>query len=88
MVRLCLSGEIDATSGWMLDFGEVENHIAVIKQEIDHRYLNDIPGLDNPTTEVIATWLWQRCAEMLPGLVEICVQEHPTRGVIYRGPGT
>ena len=85
-VRLVVRGEIDRTSGWMVDFGEVEQRMSAVRALLDHRCLNDIAGLENPTTENIAEWLWGRFAGDLPGLHEIGVQEHPTRGVIYSGP--
>jgi 6-pyruvoyltetrahydropterin/6-carboxytetrahydropterin synthase len=87
-VCLRVRGEIDRRSGWMVDFGDVEERIDTLKHAVDHRYLNDIDGLDNPTTELIAEWVWKRLATNVPGLFEITVQEHPTRGVIYYGPET
>ena len=87
MVRVTLRGAVDRRSGWMTDFGEVEAQLEQIKTEVDHRYLNDIDGLGNPTTEIIAEWLWRRLAGGVDGLFEIRVQEHPSRGVIYYGPG-
>ncbi len=85
-VRLRLRGEVDPDSGWLLDFGDVEALIARITETVDHRYLNDLAGLENPTTERLAEWLWPRLAGDLPGLFEITVQEHPSRGVVYYGP--
>ncbi|MEQ8659760.1 MAG: 6-carboxytetrahydropterin synthase QueD [Gammaproteobacteria bacterium] len=86
MVRLVLRGEVAEESGWMVDFGSVEAHLAELRERLDHRYLNDIEGLENPTTERLAEWLWRQLAARLDGLHEITVQEHPARGVTYRGP--
>jgi 6-pyruvoyltetrahydropterin/6-carboxytetrahydropterin synthase len=86
-VRLVMRGEVDPASGWMVDFGDVEQRIGTVRELVDHRCLNDIPGLENPTTEILAEWLWRRLAADLPGLYEITVQEHPTRGITYYGPG-
>ncbi|MEX2479930.1 MAG: 6-carboxytetrahydropterin synthase [Gammaproteobacteria bacterium] len=86
MVRLVLRGEIDRASGWMVDFGEVERRMEAVRLLLDHRCLNEIEGLHNPTTEIIAEWLWQRFCPDLPGLHEITVQEHPSRGITYYGP--
>jgi len=85
-VRLVLRGQVDRRSGWMVDFGDVELRVGAVRALLDHRSLNDITGLENPTTEIIAEWLWERFAADVPGLYEITVQEHPTRGVIYYGP--
>ncbi|MEQ8232203.1 MAG: 6-carboxytetrahydropterin synthase QueD [Gammaproteobacteria bacterium] len=87
MVRLVLQGEVDATTGWVVDFGAVQDHVERVRGRLDHRFLNDIEGLENPTTERLAEWLWRELAGLLPGLGEISVQEHPSRGVTYRGPG-
>jgi 6-pyruvoyltetrahydropterin/6-carboxytetrahydropterin synthase len=86
LVRVFLRGEIERDSGWMVDFGDVEARLAAVRARLDHRCLNDIPGLDNPTTEILAEWLWQALAPDLPGLDRITVQEHPARGITYRGP--
>ena len=85
-VRLVLRGEVDPASGWLVDFGDVEAQVATIREQLDHRYLNDIAGLENPTTEHVAEWLWRRLQPQLPGLFEVTVQEHPARGVSYYGP--
>jgi 6-pyruvoyltetrahydropterin/6-carboxytetrahydropterin synthase len=55
-------------------------------QQLDHYYLNDIPGLENPTSEVLARWIWERLEPRLPGLASIVVKETCTSGAIYRGP--
>ena len=84
-VELTLTGEIDETTGWLLDFADVEREVDDVKQKLDHRYLNEISGLQNPTTEILATWLWRELKDKLSTLAAVKVQEHPSRGVIYRG---
>ena len=84
-VRVSLEGPVGATSGWVTDFADVSAVVTPIVDQLDHRLLNDIPGLDNPTSEVIARWLWTRIAPDLPGLVAVEVRETCTSGVIYRG---
>ena len=54
-------------------------------QELDHTYLNEIPGLENPTLELMSKWLWTRLAPKLPGLSEIIIHETPRARCIYRG---
>lgn len=85
-VRLVLRGEVDPDSGWVIDFDDVDTQLARLRERLDHRCLNDIDGLDNPTTERLAEWLWRELHGHLHGLCELTVQEHPTRGVTYRGP--
>lgn len=88
LVELRLRGEVAADSGWMIDFGALEQQIAGVNGRLDHHYLNDIEGLDNPTTEILAIWLWQQFVADCPQLYRIKVQEHASRGVVYYGPGT
>jgi 6-pyruvoyltetrahydropterin/6-carboxytetrahydropterin synthase len=57
-----------------------------IHAALDHRNLNDIAGLDNPTSENLAVWLWQQLKPALPGLSQIKVMETHDSGCVYRGP--
>jgi 6-pyruvoyltetrahydropterin/6-carboxytetrahydropterin synthase len=84
-VQITLAGEVDPSTGFMVDFSLVEEKLADVKAVIDHQYLNDISGLENPTTEILARWLWQYLSRDLLALTAISVQEHYSRGVIYRG---
>jgi len=84
-VRICLSGEVGDESGWVMDFAELKQYFAPLHDELDHRYLNDIPGLENPTSEIIAKWIWDRLASDLPQLSAVEIRETCTSGCIYRG---
>ena len=84
-VQITLVGEVDPSTGFMVDFSLVEEKLDNVKAIVDHRYLNDINGLENPTTEILAQWLWQNLSRDLTTLTEIRVKEHYSRGVIYRG---
>lgn len=83
-VTLALEGEPGAESGWLEDFGEIRARFAPLRQKLDHACLNDLPGLENPTAELLARWLFERLAPGLPGLVEVTVQETPTSWASYR----
>lgn len=83
-VRVHLEGEVGARSGWVIDFAEVREATGAVHQQLDHRVLNDIPGLDNPTAEVLAMWIHDRLMPVLPDLAAVEVKESPTAGVIYR----
>ena len=85
-VELTIRGELGVDSGWIVDFDDVDRAMVELKDELDHRQLNDIPGLENPTTERLAQWLWTRISQRLAGLYRVTVQEHPSRGVSYYGP--
>lgn len=84
-VRVSVRGEIGATTGWVMDFADIKAAIAPVEQQLDHRYLNEIPGLENPTSEVIARWIWQALLPALPGLESLEVRETCTSGCVYRG---
>lgn len=84
-VELTITGEIDRTHGWVLDFADVETAWQPIHAALDHRYLNDIAGLENPTSENLAIWLWQQLKPALPGLSSIRLMETHDSGCIYRG---
>ncbi|PHI29795.1 6-carboxytetrahydropterin synthase QueD [Budvicia aquatica] len=85
MVRIEVTGEVDPYTGWVMDFSDIKAAFKPILDSLDHYYLNDIEGLDNPTSEVLAHWIWQRLKPSLPLLSAIRVKETCTAGCIYRG---
>lgn len=72
-----LHGPLDATLGWVEDFGAIEAIVAATIAVIDHRLLNDIDGLQNPTSERLAHWFWARLAPQLPALSRVAIWENP-----------
>lgn len=87
-VELHVAGPVDGELGWVVDFGEIKQAFRPVLEQLDHRYLNEIEGLENPTSENLAAWIWERVAPELPGLSNVVVRETCTTGCIYRGPGT
>ncbi len=85
MVRIEVTGEVDPYTGWVMDFSDIKAAFKPILDSLDHYYLNDIEGLENPTSEVLAHWIWQRLKPSLPLLSAIRVKETCTAGCIYRG---
>lgn len=83
-VELHVRGEVGASSGWVMDFGDIKAAFRPILDQLDHYYLNDVPGLENPTSEVLAQWIWARLIDQLP-LSAIMVRETCTSGAVYRG---
>jgi 6-pyruvoyltetrahydropterin/6-carboxytetrahydropterin synthase len=79
-------GPIDPRVGWVIDFAELKRIVHAAIDRLDHAYLNDIPGLEQPTAERIAVWLWDRIAPNLPTLTRITLRENTTSGVTYGGP--
>lgn len=84
-VEVHVAGPVGADTGWVMDFADVRAACEPVRLELDHYYLNDIAGLDNPTSEVLARWIWDRLAPALPGLAAIVVRETCTSGCVYRG---
>lgn len=84
-VEVSVTGPVGADSGWVMDHAEIGAAVKPLMATLDHRYLNDIPGLENPTFENIAVWLWERLKSSLPMLSEISVHETPTSRCVYRG---
>ena len=84
-VRLSVCGAAPEPSGWVMDFGEIKTAFKPIYDQLDHYYLNDIPGLENPTSENLARWIWQRLQPVLPALSAVEIRETCTSGCIYSG---
>jgi 6-pyruvoyltetrahydropterin/6-carboxytetrahydropterin synthase len=84
-IDVVIEGEIDADNGWVMDFADIDEHVAPLVRRLDHHVLNEIEDLGNPTSELLAVWWWKRLAATLPGLVEIVVSETPTSRCVYRG---
>lgn len=85
-VAVHVAGDVDPHSGWVIDFGDIKAAFQPLEEELDHHYLNEVPGLDNPTSENIAIWIWDRLAPALPGLSKVVVRETCTSGCVYEGP--
>ncbi|HYH83584.1 MAG TPA: 6-carboxytetrahydropterin synthase QueD [Longimicrobium sp.] len=84
-VEVHVRGELDPHLGWVMDFADLKAAVKPVLDELDHYYLNDIPGLENPTSEVLARWLWARLRPDLPFLARIVVRETCTSGCTYQG---
>lgn len=80
-----LEGMVGEESGWVKDFGEIKRLCEPVIDELDHTTLNDIPGLNNPTSENIAVWIWNRLKPVLPELSVVEVSETASTGCRYRG---
>jgi 6-pyruvoyltetrahydropterin/6-carboxytetrahydropterin synthase len=84
-VSVVCEGEVDPHSGWLVDFGRIKDGMTPILDKLDHHYLNEIEGLENPTAENLARWIWLRLRPALPHLSEIHVAETCTARCEYRG---
>ena len=85
VIELHVTGAPDPHLGWVMDFAELKAAFSPLYEQLDHHYLNDIPGLENPTSEQLAIWVWQRLKPQVPLLSEVVVHETCTSGCRYRG---
>ncbi len=84
-VTVHVEGPVGPDTGWVMDFAEVRAACEPLREALDHRYLNEIEGLENPTSEHLARWIWTRLAPRLVGLAAVTVRETCTSGCTYRG---
>ena len=84
-VEIHVDGAVDAATGWVMDFGDIKAAFQPLHDQLDHHYLNEIAGLENPTSELLARWIWERLHPTLPELSAVVVRETCTSGCIYRG---
>ena len=85
IAEIYVKGRIDYKMGWIIDFHDIVHLVKPIVDQLDHCYLNEIGGLENPTSENIAKWLWEKIIQKLPILSKIIVKESPQSGVCYSG---
>lgn len=85
--RVTIDGRVNPDTGYVFHFDELTHAIAQAREALDHRLLNEVEGLANPTLECIAVWLWNQLQNRVPGLAEIEVaRDSCQEGCIYRGP--
>lgn len=84
-VRVYVAGDPDPELGWIVDFADIAAACDPVIRRLDHYYLNEIDGLENPTSEVIVRWLWDRLRTRLPNISRIEVRETCTSGCTYSG---
>ena len=84
-VEVHVTGTVDPGTGWIMDFGEIKAAFRPLEEQLDHNYLNEIAGLENPTSENLARWVWQHLRPRLPQLSRIVVRETCTSGCVYEG---
>ena len=84
-VEVHVAGPVDPTLGWVMDFADLKRAFEPLFERLDHRYLNEVPGLENPTSENLARWIWRELAPLLPQLARVVVHETCTSGATYAG---
>ncbi len=83
-VEVHVRGPVQSEAGWVMDFADIKERVAPVHEQLDHRYLNEVEGLDNPTSENVARWIWDRLCPVLP-LTRVVVRETCTTGCVYEG---
>lgn len=74
-IEVTVSGAVDPKTGWFIDYSVIHDVWQPLHQLLDHNYLNEVPGLENPTSELLAKWIWDRMKPSLPSLSRITVFE-------------
>src|SRR3954454_3320818 len=85
LAAIHVRGMVEERAGWIIDFAEIKDAFQPFYEQLDHHYLNEIDGLENPTSENIARWIWNRLKAAVPELSKVVVQETCTSGAVYRG---
>ena len=83
--ELAVRGEVDPKTGWLIDFADLKKVVDPIVHQLDHYCLNEIEGLENPTSEMVAVWLWNRLAPQIPILYRVTIEETCTSRCHYYG---
>jgi len=84
-VELAVAGPVDERTGWFIDFQRLFDAWKPLHDLLDHNYLNEVPGLENPTSELLARWIWDRIKPVLPALVRVTVCETCESRCEYEG---
>jgi len=84
-VEIAIDGEVDPETGWIYDHARISRAMDPLLEMLDHAYLNDLPGLENPTIELMAAWFWGHLEPQLPGLAQITIHETPSARCVYTG---
>ena len=85
-IEVHVSGTPGVESGWVMDFADLKRTFQPLFDALDHRLLNEIEGLENPTSENLAIWIWDRLQPDLEGLSKVVVKETCNAGCVYTGP--
>lgn len=84
-IEIHVQGPLDPKLGWIIDFADIKSAFRPIEEQIDHHYLNEVEGLENPTSENVARWVWRNLKSSLPCLSKVVIRETCSSGCIYAG---
>jgi 6-pyruvoyltetrahydropterin/6-carboxytetrahydropterin synthase len=83
-IEVHVRGDVDPADGWIMDFADIDDAFRPLREQLDHSCLNEVPGLDNPTSENLSRWVWAGLADTLP-VSAVVVRETAGSGCVYRG---
>jgi 6-pyruvoyltetrahydropterin/6-carboxytetrahydropterin synthase len=83
--EIAVRGPVDPEIGWVIDFADLKRAVQPVIDRLDHYLLNEVEGLQNPTSELLAVWIWEKLAPQLPGLVRVTIEETCTSRCHYHG---
>lgn len=84
-VELAIAGPVNEETGWFIDFGDLYTAWQPLYDILDHNYLNEIEGLENPTSEILAKWIWDRMKEKIPSIARVTIYETCDARCEYEG---
>lgn len=84
-IEIRVAGPVAEREGWVMDFADLKRAFKPLYEQLDHHYLNEIEGLENPTSENLARWIWQRLKPAMPSLSRVVIHETCTAGCVYTG---
>ena len=84
-IILTLKGPVDPVAGWVMDYHVITKVMEPILRKLDHRVLNEVDGLSNPTSELLAKWIFDQVIQQIPLLTAVNISETPNTECIYRG---
>jgi 6-pyruvoyltetrahydropterin/6-carboxytetrahydropterin synthase len=83
--EIAVRGPVDPEIGWVIDFADLKRAVQPLIDRLDHYLLNEVEGLQNPTSELLAVWIWEKLAPQLPGLARVTIEETCTSRCHYYG---
>jgi 6-pyruvoyltetrahydropterin/6-carboxytetrahydropterin synthase len=82
-IVLTLRGALDPKLGWLIDYNEITDVMNPLLKQLDHKVLNKVPGLENPTTELLCKWIYDNAVPLLPAIKSVTVMETSSTECTY-----
>lgn len=82
-IVLSLVGDLDPKIGWVMDYHEISQVMTPLLKQLDHKILNEVPGLENPTSELLAKWIYEKVQNTIPMLKNVSIMETTSTECTY-----